>query len=266
MTFPFAKGHGTGNDFIVLPDLDGTVHGDLDPDLVRLLCDRRAGIGADGVLRVVRGDVDGGAGWFMDHRNADGSISQMCGNGIRVFARYLAAAELVDQGKPLAVDTRDGVKNLLFCDDGEISVDMGVPEGRRQVNVEAGGRIYGARSITMGNPNAVVFVSSLEDPGDLLVAPSLILDDFPHGANVEFVVKRGPAALAMRVYERGVGETQSCGTGACAAVVAAEDSERTHATYTVDVPGGRLSVTWDDTDHCQLKGPAVLVAAGVWTG
>jgi len=106
VSFPFVKAHGTGNDFVVLPDLDGSVHGDLDPAVVAALCDRRRGIGADGVLRVLRGR-DGAAPWFMDYRNADGSVAEMCGNGVRVFARYLVEAGLVDPGSlALATATR----------------------------------------------------------------------------------------------------------------------------------------------------------------
>jgi len=268
VTFPFVKGHGTGNDFVLLPDLDGTVHGDMEPDVVRLLCDRRAGIGGDGMLRVLRGDVDGGAEWFMDYRNADGSVSEMCGNGIRVFARYLAAAGLVDPAKPLSVDTRDGVKRIVFCDDGEISVDMGAPSVGPRVHVSVDGHALEATAVDMGNPHAVAFVESLADAGTLEASPLYAAEDFPDGVNVELVIRRGDHSLAMRVFERGVGETGSCGTGACAAAVAAQlpSDGGPGTTYTVEVLGGTLTVTWDATGHVQLKGPAVLVAEGVWTG
>jgi diaminopimelate epimerase len=268
VTFPFAKGHGTGNDFVLLPDPDGSVHGDLDPELVRRLCDRRAGIGGDGVLRVLRGDLDGGAEWFMDYRNADGSVSEICGNGIRLFARYLTVTGLADAASPLPVDTRDGVKLAVFCDDGEISVDMGVPKVGRQVRVGVEGRAFEATAVDLGNPHAVAFVDSLDEVGNLQTSPRYLADDFPDGVNVEFVVRRGQHELSMRVFERGVGETQSCGTGACAAVVAARvpSDEPSGTTYSVNVLGGRLIVTCDESGHVQLKGPAVLVAEGVWTG
>jgi len=267
VTFPFAKGHGTGNDFVLLPDPDGSVHGDLDPELVRALCDRRTGIGADGVLRVLRGDVDGGAEWFMDYRNADGSVSEMCGNGIRLFARYLAASGLTDES-PLSIDTRDGVKRAVFCADGEISVDLGEPRVGQQVKVGVEGRAFEGTAVDLGNPHAVVFVESLDEIGSLDIAPRYLADDFPHGVNVEFVVREGDQQLAMRVFERGVGETQSCGTGACAAVAAASHPHHraSGAPYAVDVLGGRLTVTWEPSGRIQLKGPAVLVAEGTWTG
>ncbi len=268
MTFPFLKGHGTRNDFVVLPDLDGSVHGDLDPDLVRRLCDRRGGIGADGVLRVLSGDIDGGADFFMDHRNADGSVSDMCGNGLRVFARYLERAGLVDPARPLAVDTRDGIKDVVFQADGDISIDMGRPKVGPQVKVEVDGRLLDATAVDTGNPHAVALVDALDVFSDRLGAPRFEAADFPAGVNVELIVSLGGSALAMRVYERGVGETQSCGTGACAAVVAIEHQRggRTGTPYRVEVPGGTLTVTWEETGHVRLAGPAVLVAEGTWNG
>jgi diaminopimelate epimerase len=298
VSFPYVKGHGTRNDFLVLPDLDGSVHGDLDPAVVAALCDRRAGLGADGVLRVLRGDLDGGPPgrrpqWFMDYRNADGSVSEMCGNGVRVFARYLVESGLVDPKAldgPLEVDTRDGVKDVTFCDDGEISVDMGRPELGGRVQVDVNGTVYNAWAVDVGNPHAVAFVDSLDEIGPLEAPPVYSAADFPQGVNVEFVVRRGPGAVAMRVYERGVGETLSCGTGACAVAVAAAATSaaggagmgvggaaagvagagaagpRVPTTYAVEVLGGLLTVTWGADGHVHLKGPAVLVAEGTWTG
>ena len=267
--FAFVKGHGTRNDFIVLPDLDGSVHGDLDAAVVAALCDRRGGIGADGVLRVIRTRPE--SAWFMDYRNADGSVAQMCGNGLRVFVRYLAEAGLIEAAGVLPVDTRDGIKHATFCDDGEISVDMGVPVLGSGVAVMVDGREYPARAVDMGNPHAVVLVESLDEAGDLRVSPEFSATDFPSGVNIEFVARPSSSRLAMRVFERGVGETASCGTGACAvaAVGAAADSERAGvatAAYTVEVAGGELTVRSDSDHHVHLKGPAVLVAEGTWSG
>ncbi|HYO34244.1 MAG TPA: diaminopimelate epimerase [Nocardioidaceae bacterium] len=266
MSFTFLKGHGTHNDFVVLPDLDGTVHGDLSADLVRALCDRRGGVGADGVLRVL-GSSERDE-WFMDYRNADGSVSEMCGNGVRVFARYLQRAELVDTSRTLAVSTRDGIKQVAYCKDGDISVDMGTPVIGRTTAVSSAGVEYAAQSVDMGNPHAVVVVDSLSSLGDLMDAPELVTNDFPNGSNVEFVEVRGDRDLAMRVFERGVGETASCGTGACAvaAAVAAREAAEPPTTYVVEVPGGRLQVTLDNGGAIHLKGPAVLVAEGTWLG
>jgi diaminopimelate epimerase len=265
VSFAFLKGHGTRNDFIVLPDLDGSVHGELSSSVVVALCDRRAGIGADGVLRVLASK--GSAPWFMDYRNADGSLSEMCGNGVRVFARYLEASGLVDRSEPLRIDTRGGVKQVTFCDDGEISVEMGTPMALQETFVSSGGVEYPARAVDVGNPHAVVRVAALADVGELRDAPRYSTAHFPRGANVEFVEVRGEGRLAMRVYERGVGETASCGTGAVAAATAVrtQAGDPGAASYTVEVPGGRLTVTLDPDGCAHLKGPAVLVADGTWT-
>lgn len=275
-TFPFVKGHGTENDFVLLPDPDGTVHGDLPADLVAALCDRRAGIGGDGVMRVIRCEVyddpaavaaRGTAEWFMDYRNSDGSLSEMCGNGVRVFARYLADHEGVDAARPLPIGTRAGIKTVMFQADGRITVDMGepVPLGPTSVTVEE--QSWPAADISMGNPHAVAFVDSLADAGPLVESPVYDPGTYPEGVNVEFVVRRGDQHVAMRVYERGSGETRSCGTGACAVMVAAAlaDGAPRGSSYRVDVPGGRLDVLWTEDNRVLLTGPAVLVASGeVW--
>jgi diaminopimelate epimerase len=271
--FAFVKGHGTENDFVLLPDPDGTLHGDLAPDLVAALCDRRAGIGGDGVMRVVRCEAyddpaslaaRGVAEWFMDYRNSDGSLSEMCGNGVRVFARYLADHQGVDPSGPLLIGTRAGIKTVVFEADGRVTVDMGEPSLLAETEVAVGERTWPAANIGMGNPHAVAFVETLDEAGPLLESPTFDPATYPEGVNVEFVVRRGEEHVAMRVHERGSGETRSCGTGACAVMVAsalADDAARC-TTYRVDVPGGRLDVTWTDENHVLLTGPAVLVASG----
>lgn len=263
-TFTFLKGHGTENDFVLLPDLDGSVHGDLDARRVAALCDRRAGIGGDGVLRVLRDAPGSAVEWFMDYRNSDGSVSEMCGNGVRVFARYLADHQGVDTGRPLPIDTRAGVKTVTFEDDGQITVDMGEPEILADTKVAVGDRSWPATNISMGNPHAVAFVDALDDAGTLLETPAYDVATYPHGVNVEFVVRRGQRHVAMRVHERGSGETRSCGTGACAVMVAAANADGVGpgASYRVDVPGGTLTVTWTEQNRLLLTGPAVIVARG----
>jgi diaminopimelate epimerase len=266
MSYEFLKGHGTENDFVLLPDHDGTVHGDLSAERVRALCDRRAGIGGDGVLRVVREDDQ----WFMDYRNADGSLSEMCGNGIRVFARHLVDEGLVDDSAPFPIGTRDGVKVLQV--DGElITADLGTPRVLGTSTVAVGDAEWKADHVDLGNRHAVAFVDSLDDAGSLLAAPSYDAEVYPHGVNVEFVVARGERHVAMRVHERGSGETRSCGTGACAVMVAAAlrdglvagDAPAADTSYRVDVPGGTLTVTWTAANRVLLTGPAVIVARGV---
>ncbi len=257
MSYRFLKGHGTENDFLLLPDPDGTVHGDLSADRVRALCDRRAGIGGDGVLRAVRD----GERWFMDYRNSDGSISEMCGNGIRVFARYLLDHE--GATTPLEIDTRAGIKTVTL-DGDRLTVDMGAPEVFSSTKVTVDGVVHEALHVSMGNPHAVTFVDSLDEAGSLLVEPGFDRAVYPDGVNVEFVVRRSAHHVAMRVHERGSGETRSCGTGACAVMVAAalaDDAPR-ETPYRVDVPGGSLDITWTTDDRILMTGPAVLVAEG----
>ena len=243
---------------------------------MQLLCDRRAGIGADGVLRVVRSQAyddpaavaaRGTAEWFMDYRNADGSVSEMCGNGIRVFARYLADHEGVDVGEAVAGRHPRRREDAHVRPPGDtVSVDLGEPEVLGETKVGVGDRSWPALHVSMGNPHAVAFVDDLADAGRLLDAPDHDPANYPHGVNVEFVVRRGERHVAMRVHERGSGETRSCGTGACAVMVAAAVADGTPrgTTYRVDVPGGRLDVTWTDEGHVVLTGPAVLVASGEW--
>ncbi|WTJ74343.1 diaminopimelate epimerase [Kitasatospora sp. NBC_01539] len=278
----FLKGHGTQNDFVIVPDPDGLL--DLGPDAVARLCDRRAGIGGDGLLRVVRSAADpaaaamaGEAEWFMDYRNADGSIAEMCGNGVRVFARYLVHAGLAKPG-PLAVATRAGVRRARVAEDaadgtpGEVTVDMGhaVLPGPDGIEVAVGDRVWPARNVNMGNPHAVAFVADLADAGDLHTAPRTGPDGvYPDGVNVEFVVDRGPRHVAMRVHERGSGETRSCGTGACAVAVAAARRDGLDPAvtgeavgYTVDLPGGRLLIEEFPDGRVEMTGPAEIVAAG----
>jgi diaminopimelate epimerase len=279
----FLKGHGTENDFVIVPDPDNAL--DLPAAVVARLCDRRAGIGGDGLLHVVRSaahpdarDMADRAEWFMDYRNADGSVAEMCGNGVRVFARYLQHAALIDGGD-LDVATRGGVQHVHLDKNGDVTVSMGraaLPEG--DVTVSVGERSWPARNVNMGNPHAVAFVEDLAHAGTLYDPPPFSpAAAYPDGVNVEFVVDRGPRHLAMRVHERGAAETRSCGTGACAVAVAAARRDghdpavtASPATYTVDVLGGRLVITERPDGEVEMTGPAVIVAEGhidpVWLG
>ncbi|MFD6291967.1 diaminopimelate epimerase [Streptomyces sp. NPDC060205] len=271
----FLKGHGTENDFVIVPDPENVI--DLPPATAAALCDRRAGIGGDGLLHVVRSaahpearSMAAEAEWFMDYRNGDGSIAEMCGNGVRVFARYLQRAGHVAEGD-IAVATRAGVKTVHLAKDGDITVGMGkavLPEG--DVTVTVGDRSWPARNVNMGNPHAVAFVEDLDHAGHLYAPPPFSpLSAYPDGVNVEFVVDRGLHHVALRVHERGSGETRSCGTGACAVAVATARRDGadpavtgTPATYTVDVPGGRLVITERTDGEIEMTGPAVIVAEG----
>ncbi|MFI6586977.1 diaminopimelate epimerase [Embleya sp. NPDC050493] len=275
-TLHFFKGHGTENDFVIVPDADGEFAPTAEQ--VAALCDRRAGIGGDGLLRVVRSAKDpaaehmaGEAEWFMDYRNADGSIAEMCGNGVRVFARHLVEQGLAEAGE-LRVATRGGVKTVTVPIEGPVTVDMGVPRlpDSAGIGVDVQGRVRPATNVDMGNPHAVVFVEDLAQAGNLFTAPAVSpAGAYPDGVNVEFVVRRAPGHVAMRVHERGSGETRSCGTGACAVMVATARADGAEpavtgepVSYTVDVPGGRLVITERVDGHIEMTGPAVIVAEG----
>jgi diaminopimelate epimerase len=263
----YAKGHGTENDFVVLPDLDDRL--DLGPELVRRLCDRRAGIGADGVLRVVRARANGTGGaavpsWFMDYRNADGSVAEMCGNGVRVFARYLIDHDLA-AGPEIAIATRAGTRVVRQVDGGLFEVQMGPARVGGASWAVIGGRRYDGLAIDVGNPHLACVVDRPVSEFDLSRPPEVDPAAFPDGANVEVVLLTGERAVRMRVHERGSGETLSCGTGAVAAAVAAAVATGNwpdgSVPWTVDVPGGRLTVTAGQAAS-SLTGPAVIVAEG----
>jgi diaminopimelate epimerase len=261
------KGHGTGNDFVLLPDLDGEI--ELTDEMVASLCDRRFGVGGDGVLRVVRSaacddPAATGADFFMDYRNADGSSAQMCGNGIRVFARFLVEEGLADQ-TGIEIATRGGVRHVRRLDSGEYAVGMGRAEGMDVIaSVMVGNRSYPATGVHVPNPHAVVFVTAVSAAGPLDRAPEVSPEHlFPEGVNVEFVEQIAPGHLRMRVHERGVGETLSCGTGACAAAwVVRQRGGELPDSIRVDVPGGTLHVEEHDGE-LELIGPATIVADGV---
>jgi diaminopimelate epimerase len=280
----FTKGHGTGNDFVIIADPEGELQ--LSDDQVAVLCDRRFGIGADGLLRVVRSSriaegaatlaEEPAAEWFMDYRNADGSKAEMCGNGVRVFARYLLDTGLAElsPGSTLPIGTRGGVKDVTRSETG-FQVDIGRwrPEnGDPLVRVKGLSVARPGMGIDVGNPHVVVALASDEELEalDLTVRP--IVDPAPpHGANIEFVVPQGVrdgiGRIRMRVFERGVGETLSCGTGTVAAALAVRDWAGAAApdNWRVDVPGGSLGVRMfptEEGEHVALSGPATLVFSG----
>jgi len=262
----FAKGHATGNDFLILPDPDGQLV--LTPPLVAGLCDRHTGLGADGVLRVVRmaaaDDPPAGqeaAEWFMDYRNADGSIAEMCGNGIRVFTRYLLGHGLAG-GPELDLATRAGLRHVTEEPSGDITVDMGAPEVLGPGTAVIDGSQHQGLAVSLGNPHLACVVNAPVAGIDLSQPPVVDHVQFPDGANVEVVRVLGDGFLEMRVYERGSGTTLSCGTGAVAAAVAASSAVGNPArAWTVQVPGGKLTVTLTGTASL-LSGPAEIVAEG----
>jgi diaminopimelate epimerase len=288
ISLAFTKGQGTGNDFVLFSDPDGETP--LSPEQIRFICDRHRGIGADGIIRAVRSRAipegeaslaeEPEAEWFMDYWNADGTPAEMCGNGIRVYAHYLIAEGLVapERRDTLPIGTRAGVKDVLAGVSG-YTVDLGrwrlapghlvLADGLRVPRPGLG--------IDLGNPHVVAALADDETLDGLKLGDPPALDPVPqNGANVEFVVpedpliKDGVARIRMRVHERGVGETMSCGTGVAAAALAFRHwgGEGMPNSWSVEVPGGRLGVRMfptEEGEHVSLSGPAELVYSGTIT-
>lgn len=258
-TVTLTYGHGTENDFLLL--LDEADQIEVAPESIAKLCNRTSGIGADGFIRMVRRNGQ----WFMDYRNSNGSLAEMCGNGIRVMARYLVDRGLQQAGL-FPIDTRAGKKFLAVPEQGEISVNMGKVEevlgDSDNLEVTHNGRSWPALNIDVGNPHAVAFVATLDEVGSLALAPEVSPEDvFLDGVNVEFVEILNEKEVRMRVHERGSGETKSCGTGVCAVALATtiHQKKRLPVHWIVHVPGGTLKVEIDGHSNAVLTGPAVLV-------
>lgn len=249
-------GHGTENDFLLLFDPENTFS--IAPSQIAAVCHRKTGIGADGFIRIGKD----GHNWFMDYHNADGSLAEMCGNGIRVMARYLVERGHRSEGI-FAINTRDGMKHLRVPQAGDISVNMGqIRDEMDEISVSQNGHTWSGFNINAGNPHAVVFVPSLAEVGSLQEAPLVTpVSSYPDGVNVEFVEITGTNELRMRVHERGSGETRSCGTGTCAVALAAtlKNGGKLPSTWTIFPPGGRLVVDIDGHSNATLTGPAVLI-------
>ena len=249
-------GHGTENDFLILFDPDESIQ--ISPQQIASMCNRSSGIGADGFIRIARRANR----WFMDYRNSDGTLAEMCGNGIRVMARYLVIHGHQPEGI-FAIDTRDGLKHLRVPLDGDISVNMGkVTDEMEEIEASNNGHTWSGFNINVGNPHAVVFVDSLEDVGSLADAPAVSpASSYPEGVNVEFVEILPNFEAKMRVHERGSGETRSCGTGTCAVALAAtlKTNGKLPSRWTIYPPGGRLIVDIDGHSNATLTGPAVIL-------
>lgn len=286
LTLAFTKGHGTGNDFVLFTDPDGEI--ELSPEQVAWLCDRNFGVGADGVIRAVRSaSLDAGADalaedssaeWFMDYRNADGSIAEMCGNGIRVYTQYLVTEGLISPavGDTVCIGTRAGVKDVIVGPNG-FQADLGrwrLDDTERLVRAKDLEIARPGVAINLGNPHVAVAVADEDELANIDLSYQPIVEPpMPEGANIEFVMPEEPlvhdgvARIRMRVHERGSGETLSCGTGAVAAALAFRFWGGPDApnTWRVEVPGGRLNVRMfatEEGEHVSLAGPAELVYSG----
>jgi diaminopimelate epimerase len=279
MDLHFTKMHGCGNDFVVIDDRAETL--DLDESAVRLLCDRHFGIGADGII-LVRPATDPAAEFFMYYINADGSLAEMCGNGVRVFARYLCDAGLVT-GSHVAVQTLAGIKLIDIIRDGAgafslARVNMGAPvltasdipttlPGDPVVDATVATVMgeFAVTCVSMGNPHAVLWVDDVDEAPVTTLGPVIeAADAFPRRTNVEFAEFVDDTHIRLRVWERGVGETLACGTGACATLVAGVLTCRTGRRATVGLPGGDLDIEWVKDGPVLMTGPASTVYEGVW--
>jgi len=272
---PFVKAHGTGNDFVVVDAVAHTVN--FESQQVADLCDRHTGIGADGLLRIALASVFeiADANYFMDYRNADGSVAETCGNGLRVFARMLIELGYEQVGS-FTIGTRAGtVTATVDPQDAEfanIAIEMGTPQlspDSSLVGVSTESGTFSGVPVFMPNPHCVVIVDDAADAGSLHTAPALDAEGvFPQGANVEFISRTAADHITMRTYERGVGETLSCGSGACAAaaVWAREEGLELPWTVQIDVLGGTVYVDCNESGILTLRGPAQIVAQGTMLG
>jgi len=268
---PFRKGHGTGNDFIVVNGLGGVV---ISESNARALCDRHKGIGADGILRVAKGaDFNvTDANYFMDFRNADGSIGATCGNGLRVFARYLVEANLEGRGS-FKVGTHAGTVTVTIEEDDKdfehVAVEMGkvTPSAGTELTVTTESGSWSGVGIGGMNNHCVTVVADIADAGTLLSIPRVTpAGTYPDGVNVEFIAPKSPTHIAMRTHERGVGETLSCGSGSCAAAFVWADKQGLTGepwAIQVDVLGGTVFGSGTPDGTLTMRGPAEFVADGV---
>jgi diaminopimelate epimerase len=280
MELRFTKMQGCGNDFIVIDD--PMSDWDFDEEAVQFLCDRHFGIGADGLI-LVRPAGEPEADGFMLYHNADGSLAEMCGNGVRVFARYLTEAGRFT-GDEVVVQTLGGIKHVEIIRDSEghfalARVDMGEPvlaaqdipttlPGEPVVDALVSTELGDVRvtCVSMGNPHAIMWVDDVDDAPVATLGPILeTAPVFPRKTNVEFAQVVDTDRIRLRVWERGVGETLACGTGACATLVAAALTGRTGRSATIELPGGDLDVEWTESGRVLMTGPAESVFEGVWT-
>ena len=272
MNLRFTKMHGLGNDFVVIDAIGQRFVPD--SEQIRFLADRRFGIGCDQVLLVEKASA-AGADFGYRIFNADGGEVEQCGNGARCFARYVREHGLTDKDE-IVVDTRTARLTLQVESDGQVTVDMGepeleparipfdAPESAATYTLEVDGRQYAIGAVSMGNPHAVLLVDDVDQAPVATLGPLVESHHrFPRRANAGFVQIVDRAHIRVRVYERGAGETLACGSGACAAVVAGRVQERLDADVAVDLPGGRLMISWPGPGHSvKMTGPATTVFEG----
>ncbi len=279
MQLSFTKMNGLGNDFIMIEDLAEAI--DMAPEAVAWFCDRHFGIGGDGLI-LVRPATKPDADYRMHYFNADGSLAEMCGNGARCFAKYVVDHGLIPaDATSLVIETLGGLRPVTFVRDESgalltATVDMGVPAfAPEEIPADFEGTQiydcpldtpYGTFAVTgvnMGNPHAIIWVPNVAEAPVDTVGPHIATHSrFPEGTNVEFAQLIDETTIRMRVWERGVGETLACGTGACAVLVAGTLSCRVGREATVELPGGDLAVRWHEDDHVYMTGSAAVSFTG----
>ena len=279
MIIDFVKMHGLGNDFILINCLHKSL-GDSSflSYLTKKLCNRNLRVGADGVILILPSSK---ADLRMRIFNSDGTEAQMCGNGIRCFAKYAYENKLISKIK-LTVETLAGIitPELIFKDEevSGIKVDMGIPKLKRREIPMIGedsptvidetlkinpGQIFKVTCVSMGNPHCVIFTDDVKSIAVSKIGPQIENHSlFPERINVELIQILNKKEIDLRVWERGVGETLACGTGACAALVAAVLNKKTDREATIHLPGGNLDIQWSDDGHVYMIGPAEVVFKG----
>ncbi len=278
MNRQFSKYQGLGNDFILIDDRTSS-EPSISPELAVQMCDRNFGIGADGVIFALAGDKDND--YTMRIYNSDGSEPQMCGNGIRCLAQFIARLEGdITPGKSYNIHTLAGTIKPRIEADGQVTVDMGTPflEARQiptnlgtpddkvvAFPLEVSGQSWLVTCVSMGNPHCITFVDDVDKIDLGLIGPLFEHNPvFPERTNTEFVEVIRPDYLKMRVWERGAGATLACGTGACATVVAGVLNQKCDRTCTVELPGGPLHIHWAEDGRIYMTGPAKEVFTGIY--
>jgi diaminopimelate epimerase len=273
---PFVKMHGIGNDFVMIDAVRNPLDAGRIADLARAMCDRRFGVGADGLILIANGRET----LAMRMWNPDGSESEMCGNGVRCFARFARTEGLVDADS-MVVETGAGLLRLDLLPDGRVSVDMGYARFRRgeigmtgeadqefvDQPVESAGFQGPATAVSMGNPHLILFVPNVDAVDLSSIGPSLERHpSFPHRVNVHFAQVLARDRLRQRTWERGAGITLACGTGACAVLAAARRTGRADDRAYVELPGGELEIEASPDNRIKMTGPAEEVYRGLWPG
>ncbi len=257
----FQKYEGAGNDFIMINNLDGVII--LNSEIIKKICNRNFGIGADGVILL---ESSSKADCFMNYYNSDGSLAQMCGNGVRCTVKFFLDQKNSNSNlKELNIETRAGIKNIKINEDNTYSVNMGNPIFKSDDFPSGVLKLEGfdINCVSMGNPHAVISVEDLSNIDLKEIGPRIENSTFfPNKINVEFVEKINDEYYKVIVWERGCGDTLACGTGACAVFSILDKENSFEKEITLEFPGGKLYLSENEQGHVILRGPATFVFKG----